>query len=33
VAGGRETYGIDEYLTKPFDFAELGALLRKHAGS
>jgi CheY-like chemotaxis protein len=32
VIRGRQMYGVDDYLAKPFRFAELGAVLRRHTG-
>jgi DNA-binding response OmpR family regulator len=31
VVQGRQHYGVDDYLSKPIDFKELGSLVQKHA--
>jgi CheY-like chemotaxis protein len=33
VLQGRQKYGVDDYLSKPIDFKELGSLVQKHAGA
>jgi len=33
MSEGRREYGVDDYIAKPIDFRELGALLQKYAAS